>query len=1041
MTDSLEINNNLVVKDVVEFRSDLFFDGAVQLRWVGEAPERARKAAENFVFHGPRYHAVRREDAADGYLLRDTETFSTKLIEDIARGEDKVGNPFSLAIAGYGSGKSHLAVTLAELLKDPNGALSNRLVENVLQADTEVGERFSTALKDLSKPVLTVSLDGMTNFNLGSEVAKGIISRLRDAGCDMSVVEELSPRFQSAENFVTRNFEIRKSEFEAVLPGLSVASIVELLKEHDEETYSAVDQVFESANGAHIPVEGRESIQDLIATVTSAYCGKDGAFSGLLILFDEFGRFLEYAAEQPHLAGDSALQQLFQGVQDSEGRARFLGFIQYDLKAYVSRLDRRDLMHLQRYITRFEAADKSYLSTNLETLFAHLLEKKAPDFIKKSVASSSEITQIHHLFRNALPESENLPVWGELDQFRDVICRGCWPLNSLAVWFLTRQQDVVQSRSALNIVKDAIDRIKDRSVIDEAKGVVSISAAELLLTGMLSEFVAAEQAKGGTIAETLQAILEERDAHLGKNDKRVLAAAAVLLKLRVRLPRKEDYEKFLTLAAGLDHVETQQSLTYSVSDLGVLEWNDDFGQYELVQDAATRGQFAKLLRARCADSGAKDLGALFTNYGRVLCNLAAIDPGFGNEQQITTQDWWFNPMFASSSTLGNTVATAFKDWQHASDVNEPKGRVVYTYLGPDDDLEAARNNLHQIFAAELKKTGSSPCAPIWVIFIQDAEGRLGDALQRWWALERGFTEQEKERYRRFVAAEGDQVATLAQAETNKALGARLHEVAGFSQVPDGRLSKVGREILTQVYSDVIPFPFDGFATATGVGGQAKKDCLEIARALVSGEVNGEWIQSRVVRLRNRATNVLAQSWRIFDPEGNLTSNPSNERINSILDIMDGWHREDPSRDLEKTRNSLIAPPFGGNLASSALLLGLFLARKRPRRRLMLNSEACHTSAWIQEAFKTTNLNNKVLSQTTVGFIAEDDQQRWQNLLGDWRNASRHKLRLEYLRQAELLEQDSVVPEEFLYQYEKLRDEANKSNEAISDFDKRIVALH
>src|SRR5680860_1507727 len=1037
MTVFPESEKQLTVKDVVRFRSDLFFDGAVQLRWVDEAPERAIKAAGNFVFHGPRYHAVRREDSADGYLLRDTATFSTKLIEDLAQGEDRVGNPFSLAIAGYGSGKSHLAVTLAELLKDPKGPLANRLVEDVLHADSTVGTRFSDALQRLSKPVLTVPLDGMTNFNLGSEVAKTIILRLREAGCDITDVEELSPRFQSAENFVARNFEIRKAEFDSLLPSLSPDDVIERLKEHDEEVYSAVDQIFENANGAHIPVEGRESIQDLIATVTSVYCGKNGAFSGLLILFDEFGRFLEYAAEQPHLAGDSALQQLFQGVQDSEGRGRFLGFIQYDLKAYVSRLDRRDLMHLQRYITRFEASEKSYLSTNLETLFAHILEKQRPDFVEKSVATGSDLTRTHYLFRQALPQSEGLPVWGEVEQFRDVICRGCWPLNPLAVWFLTRQQDVVQSRSALNIVKDAIDRINDKPAIGEGNGVVSISAAELLLTGMLTEFVAAEQARGGTIAETLQAILEERGAHLKQNDKRVLAGAAVLLKLRVRLPRKDDYEEFLALAAGLNASDTRQSLDYSVNDLGVMEWNDDFGQYELIQDAATRGQFAKLLRSRCADPAAKDLGALFINYGRVLCNLGEVDPGFASTHQITTQDWRFSPIFASSSTLSSSVATAFRDWRYASEVNEPKGRAIYMYLAADEDLEMVQSGIRKIFVSELKKYENASAAPIWVILIQDTEGRLGEGLQRWWALERGLTEQEKDRYRRFVAAEGNQVATVAQEEALKGLTARIHEIAGFPESPDGRLSTVGRKVFERIYSKVIPFPFDGFATLTGAGGQAKKDCLEISRAFITGEVDGEWVQSRPVRLRNRATHVLAQSWQVFDQEGNLAANPANANVAAMLNTMDDWHQTDPSRTLEQTRKRLIDAPYGCNLASSALLIGLFMARKRPRRRLIFDGAPCHTVAWIQEAFKTNELNSKVLSQTTVGFIAEDTHQRWQNLLEDWRNASRHKLRLEYLKQAKLLEQDGAVSEEFLYQYEKLRDEAAKSREAIASFNKRM----
>lgn len=1039
MTDSSEVSAQAVVGDVVRFRSDLFFEGAVQLRWVDDDPARAAKAARHFVFHGPRYHAVRREDASDGYVLRDTASFSAELVEALAQGERQQGNPFSLAIAGYGSGKSHLAVTLAELLAAPRGEIAQQIVQNAMAADTTLGARLAAALQTLGKPVLTVTLDGMANFNLGAELARSIIVKLRAADCDLAAVEELSPRFTSAEQFVARNYALRGSDFAELLPDRDAETIIARLREHDEAVYSAVDTVFERANGAHIPVEGRESVQDLIATVTSVYCGSDGPFSGLLILFDEFGRFLEFAAEQPHLAGDSALQQLFQGVQDSAGRARFLGFIQYDLKAYVSRLDRRDLMHLQRYITRFEAAEKSYLSTNLETLFAHLIEKRAPAFVDSRVTAGDDVGVMHYLLRQALPEANRLPVWNELEQFRQVICAGCWPLDPFAVWFLTRQQDVVQSRSALNIVKASIERVAALPAVTSRGKALSISAADLLLTGMLPEFVAAEQARGGTVAETLQAILEERAAHLEDDDRRLLAAAAVLLKLRVRLPQREDYERVLAMAAGLGGEILGVALRRLTEELGVLEWNDDFGQYELVQDAATRGQFTRLLRLRCQEPAAQAVGPLFINYARTLCNLALVDPGFADDRNIRTQDWRFEPAFATSATIAESIANAFRDWRQAADVNDAKGRIIYLYVGADELVEETRTVVRHALSAALREQGAAR-APIWVALLHDADARLAESLQRNWVLERGLTEQEKERYRRFVSAEAGRIASLAQDATVRALGERLHEVAGFEMAPTGRLSQVGREVFSQVYPQVLSFPFDGFSTGTGAGPAAKKDCLDIVRALISGELDDEWIQSRGVRLRNRASQMLVSAWDVLDRDGNLAIEPGNEKVAEVLAAMDDWHRDDPQRTLETTRRTLIAPPYGCNSASVALLLGLFLARRRPRRRLLIDGEARQAAAWISEAFRTSDLDVRVLARTTVGFIADDAQARWKHLLEDWRNATRYRQRLEYQRQAKLLEEEGVVPEEYHYQYDRLVEEAKAAREAIIVFTRRFEQL-
>ncbi|WP_165855176.1 hypothetical protein [Marinobacter sp. JSM 1782161] len=1035
MTGLSNNNDRVLVRDAVQFRDDLFFEGAVQLRWIKDNPERAERAATNFVFHGPRYHAVHSSSAADGYVLKDTATFLSNLVEEIAQGSEQQGNPFSLAIAGYGSGKSHLAVTLAELLANPTAPNSATIAERVARADDEVGQKLSASLTQLDRPALVVPLDGMANFNLGSEIARQIILQLKSAGCDLSVIEELSPRFKIAANFVLRNYALRQSDFAQALSGLDEAAILERLNERDEPTYTAVDGLYEAANGAHIPVEGNESIQDLIAAVTTHYCHGDGPFSGLFILFDEFGRFLEYAAEHPHLAGDSALQQLFQGIQDAGGRARFLGFIQYDLKAYVSRLDRRDLMHLQRYITRFEAAKKSYLSTNLETLFAHLIEKKQADFVEQRVFQGDHIEAEHGLLLQAVPKASRFPVWKDADKFKHVIAAGCWPLHPFAVWFLTRQQDVVQSRSALNIAKEAIERIGEQPSLASNNIPTTISAADLLLNGMLPEFVAAEQARGGTVAETLQGILEERKALLSHPARQVLAASAVGLKLGVRLPSRETYNYFLCLAAGVTDAVLTETLANLTEDLGVLEWNPDFGQYELVQDAATRGQFKRLMRSRCSDPNIGETGNLFVNFGRTLCNLTYVETSFAQEQSITTQDWQFDPLFASTKTITETIGNAFRDWSRASDVNEAKGRIIYTYVSSDESLEKLRDTVAHTFDHELTQQGVAQ-APIWVVYLPDSKDRLAEALTRHWVLERGLSAEDKERYRRFVVAELSRAQSVAQEATAASLAEGHRQAAGFGELKARRLTKAGQELFAACYPGLIPFPFDGFATGSGAGSQAKKDGLELVRALMKAELNDEWIQSRPSRLRNRAARVLGNAWRILDQGGNVSSVPGNPKVNAVLEQMDAWHRADPERSLEQTRQALFSPPFGLNVASASLLLGLFLGRRVPRWRISVAGEPRDTSTWLGNALKASDFDPKVLAQSTLQEISEGALERWQGLIDSWQNVSRHKERLEFHRQARLMEKEDPVPDELLYKFEKLVDEAQTSRTQLTAFEHR-----
>ena len=95
------------IGDIIAFRKDLYFEGAVQADWF-YVPEKSAKVAENFVFHGKDYYGVESKTK--------NKTIDTiSLVKTLAEKFEDSSNPLSLAIADYGTGKSHLAVTLGQL--------------------------------------------------------------------------------------------------------------------------------------------------------------------------------------------------------------------------------------------------------------------------------------------------------------------------------------------------------------------------------------------------------------------------------------------------------------------------------------------------------------------------------------------------------------------------------------------------------------------------------------------------------------------------------------------------------------------------------------------------------------------------------------------------------------------------------------------------------------------------------------------------------------------------------------------------------------
>lgn len=1019
------------VSDVVRFRSDLFFEGAVQLLWTDQNVNRANEAAGAFVFHGPRYHGVGKDTGTDeAYRLTDTATLAADLVNRIVGDpeEHESGNPFSLAIAGYGSGKSHFAVALTQLLRHPHSELSERIIANLALADSALADRAKLAVSAIEKPAFVVVLDGTGNFNLGNALSRAIYRSLKEGAIDDSVLRELSPRFEDAANFVKRNYNVRANEFKEHFGPEPLENIVAALDERDEQIYALVDQIYLVANGAHIPLEGRESAQDLITTFCESYCGVNGAFSRLVIVFDEFGRFLEYVAERPALAGDSALQQIFQGVQDNAGCAHFVGFIQYELKAYLARLGNRDAMHIQKYITRFDVAKKYYLSSNLETIIAHLLEKTG--LVKLEAAFGRKLLQsqkLHGLMAGLIPGFKQLPVWNDPVEFERVIVRGCWPLHPLATWFLTRQQDIVQSRSAITFVKNAIGAsARLHAVVDDIP--MQIPASTIVAGEMLNEMLAAERANGGVTVDNLVATVSKYEAQLGEADRAILIAVTAAKKMRVITSLRAVYDDLLSEFTGLTIDECQTSLTRLELELGVLAWSKELQQYEIVTDAATRGQYQKELRKKLAQSN-NAVRDIFLGRSKAWTDnlLQDIHPSFGQEADIPTLEWSFTAQLATDRSINNTLKIAFSDWWQATKPDQPKGQVIYCYVDADADVVALKAQIEHDVASELKRL-KCLSAPVWVILLADRSRRMSHYLSTLYVLDEGFDESERERYARFIPEERDAARQGLRAVLREAIKDRVSVFAGV-QVAPGRLVTEGNAIFGAVYAQAIPFPVDGFSSRTGNGAT---DAATIARALFGGDISAAWLTVQLVRLQNRVRSLLGNAWGLLSTDGKLKSIADNAKIGNVLTSLEKAHRDSPHRTLGEDLAMLLRPPYGANLASASILLGLFVGKALPPRAMYLDREPTSRGNWLRSAFGANGryLDEKVLSSTTVIFLSEDATTRWEVFMQQWEGEQTFKGIVARRNEAVTMRERDPLPDALEMHYRFLSDKSKAADQEL-----------
>ncbi|HHX45367.1 MAG TPA: hypothetical protein GX714_15465 [Chloroflexi bacterium] len=1029
--------------DIVSFRRDLLFSGAVQVGWLESNPELAAKAAGHFAFHGPSYHGVAREALQDP-LLRpvDTATFVLDVVERITG--QKTGEPFAIAVAGYGTGKSHLGVTLASLLGAPGSDLAERVIANLRSADRETGERVRGYLENLSQPVLVVAINGMRDFDLTGEIVRQVLSQLRRRGLDTSALEDLRPRFRYATNFVESFYTALRGEFEEEFGKASREEIVGRLEAQDEEAFDHVSSLHERKMGAPLRAVGQESLHDVVRVVRDVYCGQGRPFAGMLVLFDEFGRYMEFAVQKPGMAGPGALQQLHEAVQANADGVFLLCFIQYELKAYISRVAPELRDDLQRYVTRYDAVPKARLSTNLETLIANLLEKRDPQAVARQVAAQGEDSAVLRAdMLRWYPDMAGHGVWADAETLERVVRMGCWPLHPLSTLLLYRLASAgrsLQQRSALSLLADAYEAVQER----EAPVGFSIAPVDLCGEALVDEFVASERSwQQGAAAQAYRGVLAKFGPHMSADEERALRAVLLLTKTSARLASKTDCLRAITLFSGRAAEAIEAAVRSLESERGALSWNEGLGQYEIVSDAVPRAQFLAYLEARVADVTAEDRAGIFgeslAGWLPERTDLAVHNTDYGANSNISTKEWGYRVSFTNISLLAAQIENAFRNWRDARGVDQPKGELIYCYVGGESELQVVKGVAKARLKSCVQKAGLpwDVGVPIAIVFLHDRDGAFGAKLAEYWVLERGMTERDAQRFERFVS---DRKSIVRDELDNLFENLRRQRQMVFAtgqEIPITLLTKTLETLFERIYARSIPFPFDGFTTDRG---NAAIDCALFTRELFLGRLDREWITARRPQERNRAVEVLDSCWGALDGAGAVRLLPAHPTVRGIIEEIDarlGAEDGDASLNLGAVVRELCLPPYGGSIAAVGLLLALYVAPRRDTLEVRRHGETVGIERWLQEALPRRFLEMSVLDTTEMVRVSETAIGEWNRMLNAWEIESTHIGRVEYWSKAIKLEERLPVPPALHYLYENLKLKAKEAKQALASFEKTL----
>lgn len=834
------------LSDIITFRKDLLFDGAVQISWFDSNKELADKAAMHYVFHGPEYHGFSQDEfIGSDHNIVDTATFTLDTLKRLSGLSS--GDPFTLAVAGYGTGKSHLGVTLASLLSYPQSNMAQKIMDNLKLADKSIGAEATRIMADLDKPFLVVAINGMKDFYLCGEIIRQIMAALNRAGLDTSMLANLRPRFNTAANFTKSFSGVLQEEFaEHFSNSFDEADIINSLSNQDEDVFKKVNMIYERRIGESIPSTGQEALQEFITKTKKYYCGSDKPFAGIIILFDEFGRYLEFSVQKPYIAGSGALQQLFEAVQENAESVFLLGFIQYELKAYISRIAPELREDLNRYVSRYEIARKIRLSSNLETLIANLLEKKNIEELGNQIAAiKDEPGQIQASMTKWFPEMNNHAIWADQEQFKNVVVKGCWPLHPLSTWVLYKLSAVgksLQERSALFFLEEVTSKYKD---VDCPPGMV-IVPVELCSDGLIDEFLSTERyGQQGATAHAYQSAIHKYQHELSKEQLVLLKAVLLSSKIGFKVESKEECIQVISKFSGISPSKTEKGINYLESELAVLEWNETLHRYEISGDSVPKKAFVALLDREAGRIDAESRARIFSQNYMKWSGVDVFKTDFGAKNKISTDEWHYKVSFSCISLLGDQVDYSLSNWIEARGVEEAKGQLIYCYVGPESTEEEARRFAVQTLNESMGKISTDIDmeigAPLAVLLLHDADGSFGKKVARRWVIAEQLDKEDQIKYQNFIL---DLKNSLEQEMTTLFSKMVLRNniiLATNKKVKDAVLIDMLTDLFDVIYDQRIPFPFDGFHTPRG---HAAKDCQQFTSQLLLGRLDKEWIAAQ-----------------------------------------------------------------------------------------------------------------------------------------------------------------------------------------------------
>jgi hypothetical protein len=380
----------------------------------------------------------------------------------------------------YGSGKSHLSVVIAQLLRD--GASTpcfeqfknrlNNINENELSKELE--HVFLPNEDADSRPYLLVSLYGSNASSIGAKLMEGLFESIQRHP-ELDIKKTLPDT--EFDVCIKRCNEITKHSPERLYDDLTSLGIVNYLT-IDELIFGLENHQQTALNdflfwhekvcfGASFNIAGEGGKNFIDAYYEAGInLSKNYNYGGIVVLWDEFGAALEDLIANPARNAGQEIMELQQFVEKvcepNSGHTIFLGVTHVSFEEYGDRTSANDVVKegLSKISGRFNTPFKIELNAS-EAEGYHLLGMQKSWTEKGKELKSVESVEKANLIRQCV----NLHVFKELSEEMPLVVEEVYPLHPLMAAGLFNLSQLAQAnRTALTFYRDNASEIINKDV-------------------------------------------------------------------------------------------------------------------------------------------------------------------------------------------------------------------------------------------------------------------------------------------------------------------------------------------------------------------------------------------------------------------------------------------------------------------------------------------------------------------------------------------------------------------------------------------------